>query len=203
MSAVDDLRRSYVELALVGGIDSLVDDRALNWLRLTGRLKCGANPAGLEPGEGAAFWPLSVGGTPPEEKVCCLAELTGSRSLKKTAAGCWDNSRREGHSQPAFVRWPNLLAACGLSPIIMARPQSPWNLATAISRVSSPNRDWLPPLLTFGSVRRRGLSEWGFWGCLAQGAFLRITRRLATAVVASMDDGTSGQRFLCLALEGC
>src|SRR5438105_8639026 len=53
--AVRELQRNDVDLALVGGIDSLVDEPSLKWLKLTGRLKGEANPIGLEPGESAAF----------------------------------------------------------------------------------------------------------------------------------------------------
>lgn len=53
--AIDDLVARRIELAIVGGIDSLLEEDLLVWLENTGRLKIPSNPAGLQPGESAAF----------------------------------------------------------------------------------------------------------------------------------------------------
>jgi 3-oxoacyl-[acyl-carrier-protein] synthase-1 len=201
-AAVDDLRRSYVELALVGGIDSLVDERALNWLRLTGRLKCGANPAGLEPGEGAAFLAVkrgrSAGGPegpmPGRIDRIAIAEEDGCRLLGQQPTG-------------------RALAGC-----IRAMAESPDGLwlvtdhngeaaramefGTAISRMSSPNRHWLPPLLTSVAFGDSGAASGALGACLAQSAFLRKYAPAGTAVVASMDDGTQRSAFSITRREG-
>lgn len=53
--AMNDLREGQIELAVVGGIDSLLDENTLAWLENTGRLKTPAVAAGVPPGEAGAF----------------------------------------------------------------------------------------------------------------------------------------------------
>ena len=53
--ASDDLRAGACELAIVGGVDSLLDEETLAWLELTGRLKTPNLAAGLQPGEACGF----------------------------------------------------------------------------------------------------------------------------------------------------
>lgn len=50
-----DLVAGVVDVALIGGIDSLIDVELLGWLESTGRLKTPNAPAGVQPGEAAAF----------------------------------------------------------------------------------------------------------------------------------------------------
>lgn len=55
LAAHEDLRRGHIELALVIGIDSLVEEHTLHWLDRTGRLKTATRPAGLRAGEACAI----------------------------------------------------------------------------------------------------------------------------------------------------
>ncbi|HUQ84056.1 MAG TPA: beta-ketoacyl synthase N-terminal-like domain-containing protein [Gemmatimonadaceae bacterium] len=55
IDAVADLRAGAVSEAIVGGVDSLVDPRVVGSLARLGLLKTPDNPAGMAPGEGAAF----------------------------------------------------------------------------------------------------------------------------------------------------
>jgi len=50
-----DLVAGLVDVAIVGGVDSLIDTDFLNWLEATQRLKTPNAPAGVQPGEAAAF----------------------------------------------------------------------------------------------------------------------------------------------------
>ena len=50
-----DLQSGHVDVALVGGADSLIDEDLLAWMEETGRLKTPDEPAGVQPGEAAAF----------------------------------------------------------------------------------------------------------------------------------------------------
>lgn len=50
-----DLLAGLVDVAVVGGVDSLIDIEFLGWLESTRRLKTPDAPAGLQPGEAAAF----------------------------------------------------------------------------------------------------------------------------------------------------
>ena len=58
--AIEDLGGGVVEEAIVGGVDSLLDERTLQWLHNTGRLKTDALPAGLQPGEACALTHLRL-----------------------------------------------------------------------------------------------------------------------------------------------
>ena len=53
--AASELLRGDVDIAIVGGVDSLLDEKTLEWLEQTGRLKTQDIPAGMQPGEAAAF----------------------------------------------------------------------------------------------------------------------------------------------------
>ena len=56
--AEEEIHAGKVDLAIVGGIDSLFDSDTLSWLESTGRLKTSEFPAGLQPGEAGAFFLL-------------------------------------------------------------------------------------------------------------------------------------------------
>lgn len=53
--AIEDLIARRIEVAIAGGVDSLLEEDTLSWLENTGRLKTPAIPAGLQPGEASAF----------------------------------------------------------------------------------------------------------------------------------------------------
>ena len=57
-AAIDDLDRGRVSLAIVGGVDSLLDESTLEWLNSTDRLKLTDMPVGLRPGEACALLAL-------------------------------------------------------------------------------------------------------------------------------------------------
>ena len=54
-NAIHDLSSGEVDCAIVGGVDSWLDENLLMWLEDTGRLKTPASPVGFQPGEAAAF----------------------------------------------------------------------------------------------------------------------------------------------------
>lgn len=54
-AAFADLYNGHVEVAVVGGLDSLLDEDTLRWLEFRGRLKTPNVPGGLQPGEAGAF----------------------------------------------------------------------------------------------------------------------------------------------------
>lgn len=56
--AAADLAAGRVDLAVVGGVESWLDEDTLQWLLDTGRLKCDAIPAGFQPGEAASLLAL-------------------------------------------------------------------------------------------------------------------------------------------------
>lgn len=70
-----DLEAGRVDVAIVGGVDSLIGHSTLTWLQLTGRLKGAESPAGVSPGEAAALVALgspAISGrmtTPPRARI--------------------------------------------------------------------------------------------------------------------------------------
>ena len=54
--AEQQIKSGELEHCIIGGLDSLLDERTLEWLDETRRLKTSENPAGLIPGEAGAFF---------------------------------------------------------------------------------------------------------------------------------------------------
>ena len=74
--AAADLDAGRVDLAVVGGVDSMVDEDTLAWLQRTGRLKSTGQPDGLPPGEAGAFFVLEPdAGTAPPRAGRALATV--------------------------------------------------------------------------------------------------------------------------------
>jgi len=55
MQAINAITRKEIDIAIVGGAESLLEENVLAWLENTGRLKSPAIGAGLQPGEASAF----------------------------------------------------------------------------------------------------------------------------------------------------
>ncbi len=66
-----DMASGRISHAIVGAVDSLLDDQTLAWLGNTMRLKHAALATGLVPGEAAVFFVLSAGQSEPK----CLAAI--------------------------------------------------------------------------------------------------------------------------------
>ena len=76
-AAVTDLRSGRVGTAIVGGIDTLVEEDTLSWLHRTERLKTPNRAVGLEPGEAAAFVVVESEATaaPAGTVLACIADV--------------------------------------------------------------------------------------------------------------------------------
>ncbi|NRF66448.1 hypothetical protein HLB44_05585 [Aquincola sp. S2] len=71
-AAANDIQQRSVDVAVVLTVDSLLDEDTLTWLHHTGRLKCDAAPAGLQPGEAAvalALLPAQDAAAAPDEAL--------------------------------------------------------------------------------------------------------------------------------------
>jgi 3-oxoacyl-[acyl-carrier-protein] synthase-1 len=83
--ATADLERGGVRTAIVGGVDSLLEERTLAWLEATGRLKTPRMPAGLPPGEAGALLVLRAaaddGGAVPAATIRALGMGTEPHPL--------------------------------------------------------------------------------------------------------------------------
>jgi hypothetical protein len=72
-----DLLAGLIDVAVVGGLDSLLDVEYLGWLESTGRLKTPVAPAGLQPGEAAAFLVIEADAHASERGAARRAVLRG------------------------------------------------------------------------------------------------------------------------------
>lgn len=63
-AAVNDLISGSIEVAIVLGADSLLDEGTLSWLHQSGRLKCDGSPSGLQPGEAGVALALAQNSCP-------------------------------------------------------------------------------------------------------------------------------------------
>jgi 3-oxoacyl-[acyl-carrier-protein] synthase-1 len=199
--AVEELRRCEVDLALVGGVDSLADERSLRWLRLTGRLKGEANPAGLEPGEGAVF--LTVERirdvdrrqSPVLSRIdnIALAEedrprLQGQQPTGRALSGCirsvaggtaelWLLSDHNGETSRA-MEFGNVLA-----------------------RLANPKTEFLPALFPSAAFGDTCSASAGLAACMAQSTFYRDCAPSGMAIIVSIGDGPQRSAFSLASLQ--
>jgi 3-oxoacyl-[acyl-carrier-protein] synthase-1 len=89
-AASADLSSGTTDIAVVIGVDSLLDEAILNWLNVCGRLKCDGAPAGLRPGEAAvalALRPaLGVSASSGSAQIQGIAFSDDARSLYSGSA---------------------------------------------------------------------------------------------------------------------
>ncbi|MFA7060331.1 MAG: hypothetical protein WC156_05880, partial [Pedobacter sp.] len=103
--AIEELLSGVINVAIVGGVDSLLGENTLNWLTDTGRLKTLEMATGLQPGEASAFIVLetlrganSRGGKAMAvvDRICIGAEsrplLSGNRSFGEGVATLIDQA---------------------------------------------------------------------------------------------------------------
>ena len=86
--AIDDLSEKRVEIAVIGGVDSLLDEDTIVWLAETGRLKTLGLPVGLQPGEAGAFLLLETVQGARSRGSHLLGMLRGL-SLAKESGSLW------------------------------------------------------------------------------------------------------------------
>jgi len=88
--AFRDLCDGKIDYAVLGGVDSLVEEETLQWFYDTGRLKTGDQPAGVQPGEAAAFVFLELEKTARRRKAKLRATILA------TAVGSEENELLAG-----------------------------------------------------------------------------------------------------------
>jgi len=180
-AATGDLGAGAVDAALVGAGDSLVEERALGWLRLTARLKTGANPAGLEPGEGAAFFLLERGSggciamiaTDEEEGV----RFPGDAGTGQALARCFNAVAREASGPVWLITDHN------------GETNRAMELGNFLARTAGPDRTFASPLYPAASFGDTSAASGGMALCLARAAFSRKYAPASAAVIASAADG--------------
>jgi 3-oxoacyl-[acyl-carrier-protein] synthase-1 len=87
-AALSDLSTNAARVAVVLGIDSLLDEETLDWLNSCQRLKCDGTPTGCQPGEAAAAVALTLETpTRPVPSVRAVSIAHEQRSLLAGGSG--------------------------------------------------------------------------------------------------------------------
>ena len=193
-AAISDLRSEHVGLALVGGIDSLVDERTLKWLALTGRLKCGSNPAGLEPGEAAVFLAIAL-------RPAGAREVAALSRIERVATSLDDSSTLLGQ-QPTGRALARCIGAMGRSHASLwlisdhnGEVGRAMEFGNLVAQISNQHFNWAPYLFPAGAFGDTGAASAGIGACLAQNSFIRNYAPAPTGIVASMGDGPQRSAF--------
>lgn len=76
-AAKADLAAGHIQYAIVGGVDSYLDEATLEWLTDINRLKTDSTINGIIPGEGSAFVVVETRETAVVRGSSCLARLDG------------------------------------------------------------------------------------------------------------------------------
>jgi len=81
-AAMQDLANGATQMAVVIGVDSLLDEDTLNWLHSIDRLKCDGAPDGLQPGEACVALALTRAGLASQlAKITAVAVADEPRHL--------------------------------------------------------------------------------------------------------------------------
>jgi len=100
-AAQQDLASDATQVAVIVGVDSLLDEGTLNWLHSVDRLKCDGAPDGLQPGEACVALALTRGGSATElAKVAAVFVADEQRHLLSGAT-----TRGEGLSKVVADAW--------------------------------------------------------------------------------------------------
>ena len=83
-AARSDLVRGATDVAVVLGVDSLIDQDTLEWLQVCGRLKCDGNPVGVQPGEAGAAVALVRADTPRSNGAAAVLQRVSVASEART-----------------------------------------------------------------------------------------------------------------------
>jgi len=83
--AAADLAAGRIDLAVVGGVESWLDEDTLQWLMDTGRLKCDAHPSGFQPGEAASL--LALRRSSGDDRLACLGPVALAQEPRAAFSG--------------------------------------------------------------------------------------------------------------------
>ncbi len=193
--AVRELQQSGVDLAVVGGLDSLVDERTLKWLRLTGRLKGEANPTGLEPGEGAAFFAVERERRPNRPRRPVLSRILAITTAEEERSFL-------GGQQPSGGALSRCLQTSAITSGELwlvsdhnGETTRAMEFGNVMSRIAGSRVNMLPPLFPAAAFGDTGSASGALAVCLTQSAFLRSYAPALHAVVASVSDGSQRSSF--------
>jgi 3-oxoacyl-[acyl-carrier-protein] synthase-1 len=188
--ALSDMAKGAASAAIVGGIDSLLDDAALGWLSGLQRLKTPAAAAGLIPGEAAAFLLLEAVHTANSHGRAPIAVLRHVEIATEPRAFLTGQSPLGQGLSDALAR------AVAPGPFFLVSDHTgedyralDWGHALSRLRARAP---WFEPQATWytcASFGDTGAASGAVGLCLATSAFLRSYAPAPAAIVTSADDG--------------
>jgi 3-oxoacyl-[acyl-carrier-protein] synthase-1 len=207
-AAALDLAENRVDAAVVGGVDSLLDEDTLVWLQNTGRLKCSGVPDGLQPGEAGAFFVLERSGDgaasrKPTGEV--LADVTAGAVAEEAGAllaGGLSTGRGTAEVLLDLLRqqpqWREEGAAAWVVLDHNGETYRAMDWGHAAARLAGPARFVADAVTEFpaASLGDTGAASGAVAVCLAAVAFRRRYARARTAAVVSVGDGPGRAGFL-------
>ena len=198
IEAVTDLRSGAITEAIVGAVDSLVDPKIMGALARLGLLKSPDNPAGVAPGEGAAFLRLTRASSVSRDQapVATVAHVSWDKENTHRFA---EESSLEQTLLKILVDAPPE-AQSGVPPLIIGTlngdPLRAMEWGTAL--ISLPrwahDGEHLYPAASFGEV---GAAAAAMSAVLGVRTFARAAGRYSSALIwAGGDDGGRGVVWL-------
>jgi 3-oxoacyl-[acyl-carrier-protein] synthase I len=190
--------------SLVGAVDGYLDERTLEWLNDTGRLKTDETPNGFIPGEGAAFVLLERLSVAQARNASAMARLTGIGNAVESNS-IYEKSACTGEGLTGAIRMAREAAGDTTSPALMVCDlngeryrANEWGLAMSRSFDGhpSPSRVWHPADCLGDCGAAAGVLNLVFatlaltQGTVAEGSAL---------VWGSSDDGERGAAMLATA----
>jgi hypothetical protein len=198
-AALADLRTGTIQHAIVGGVDSLLDEDTLNWLDATGRLKSSTVPAGLQPGEGAAF--LLVEGDTHSSTKAKISAINLASEAQTLLLGSPATGRGLAEALAGVLRTngeycPWILSDLNGEPFAA----SDWGQALVQLRAKGHSLD--PALTSYAAAcfGETGAASGALSMCVAAKALERNYAPLSSALVVNSSDGCGRSAIL---LDSC
>jgi 3-oxoacyl-[acyl-carrier-protein] synthase-1 len=202
--AEEDLQCGALDLAIVGGVDSLIDEDTLSWLEISCRLKTPDLAQGLQPGEACGFLILETAATAAARNALILARVEAV-SIGKESEPLFTGQPGTGQALADVIHRAVLASSLGEQP----RPwlvhdlngesycANEWGLALfRLAFLSSKFGDpivWFP-MVSFGDT---GAATGVIQACVAIRAF---ARKYAPRSAAGLTSASADASRACIAL---
>jgi len=201
-AALADLQAGVTEIAVLLGVDSLLDEGTLDWLQQLGRLKCDGAPAGFQPGEAAVA--IALAAQPlPTDQVLGVVKSVALAQEKRTLIG-GDTAAGEALTEAIALCWG---ADRGESPWLITDQNGEVYRATdwghAAVRLRARFESFADPVLWYPGISfgDTGAASALTGICMAVHAWGRHYAPASTALIASASDG-AGRAALRLERSG-
>ena len=198
--AAEDLQANRVSAAVVGGVDSLLDEDTLAWLSATRRLKTVNDPVGLQPGEASAFLLLETERAAAQRGAAAWARFDGGQAGRESQP--WASGRPPLGDGLTTVLGALAADAPEAPPWLVVDHAGETYSATELGNVVVRLRSSRPgygqailwyPAISFGDT---GAAFGAVATCLVLRAFARRYAPLGRAVISRSSEGAQRSAFL-------